>query len=129
MKGVFLIGFSEIATLTGTVRLVTVTYYRDVLPILQSHCQSCHHSGGQAPMSLMSYSEVKPWAEAMKQLVISGMMPPRYVRSGDSKTHELLLLRDIDTIVEWVDQGAPAGNPEDAPPPVYFYSKKLPKNP
>ncbi len=102
----------------------TVTFYRDVLPILQTHCQNCHRPGHMAPMSFMTYRETRPWAEAMKYSVTSKQMPPwfgerPYVPAA-AADHGTLAMKDIETIVRWVEQGSPAGDPKDAPPPVYY---------
>jgi len=100
---------------------VPVTYYKDVLPILQEKCQSCHRPGQVAPISLMTYRETRPWAERIKGLVLQRAMPPwspgaRYLSFTQ---HRLLTDRDIETVVKWVDGGALAGDPKDAPPPLY----------
>ena len=101
-----------------------VTFARDVAPILQKNCQQCHQSGAIGPMALTTYQEVRPWARAIKQRVISGEMPPyRYDRTvGIQKLkHDLRLSeREIQTISRWVDNGAPLGNPADVPPPPTF---------
>ena|SRR5579884_3282630 len=102
----------------------TVTFYRDVLPILQNHCQSCHRPGHIAPMAFMTYKETRPWAEAIKYSVTSKQMPPwfgerPYVPAAVEE-HGRLTMKDIETLVKWVEQGAPAGDPKDAPPPVYY---------
>ena len=52
------------------------TYYKDVVPILQSNCQGCHRPGEVAPMSLISYEQSRPWARAIKTAVSSKKMPP-----------------------------------------------------
>lgn len=102
----------------------TVTFYRDVLPILQDHCQSCHRPGHMAPMSFMTYKETRPWAEAIKYSVSSNQMPPwfgeRPYVPARVKEHGGLAVKDIETLVKWVEQGAPAGDRKDAPPPVYY---------
>ncbi len=102
----------------------TVTFYRDVLPILQDHCQSCHRPGHMAPMPFMTYKETRPWAEAIKYSVSSKQMPPwfgeRPYVPATVKEHGGLAVKDIETLVKWVEQGAPAGDPKDAPPPVYY---------
>src|SRR5271168_535403 len=54
----------------------TITFHKDVLPILQRNCQSCHRPGQIAPMSFLTYQSVRPWAKAMKAAVISRKMPP-----------------------------------------------------
>ena len=53
-----------------------VTFDKDVLPILEKNCQSCHRPGEVAPMSLLSYSDARPWAKAIKAAVVSRKMPP-----------------------------------------------------
>src|SRR5262245_28303441 len=55
------------------------TFNRDILPILQKSCQDCHHAGTSAPMSLMTYSEVRPWARAIKQKTARREMPPWHI--------------------------------------------------
>ena len=106
----------------------TVTYYGDVLPILQQHCQSCHRSGGQnvtgvvAPMSLMTYETTRPWARAIAQKVETHEMPPWYATepAGVFANERRLTEVEIETIVAWVDAGAPAGDSAKAPPPRVF---------
>ena len=130
MKRICLIGL--LLGIAGTVSATvgnTVTFYRDVLPILQNHCQSCHRPGHMAPMSFMTYKETRPWAEAMKYVVTSKQMPPwfgerPYVPAAD---HGALRMNQIETIVRWVEQGAPAGEPKDAPPPVYYQQSRYEK--
>ena len=101
-----------------------VTFAKDVLPILQRSCQSCHRTGSIAPMSLISYEEVRPWARSIKRYVESREMPPWYIdrRIGIQKFKDDPSLTDeeIATIAVWVDAGAPRGDPADAPPPREF---------
>src|ERR1700674_2541514 len=97
-----------------------VTFYKDVLPILQARCQSCHRPGEAAPMSFLSYETTRPWAKAMKAAVIGRKMPPggldpEYGHFVDNFT---LTQSQIDTIAEWADGGAIGGHPGDAPPPM-----------
>jgi hypothetical protein len=102
----------------GTVRLTHVTYYRDVAPILQEHCLSCHRPGQVAPISFLSYRSTRPWAEAIENVVVAAKMPPW--RGAMPFEHERgLSLQEIDTIVQWVREGAVAGDPREAPPPAY----------
>src|SRR5262245_54902719 len=60
-----------------------VTFAKDIAPILQRSCQNCHRSDGVAPMSLMTYEEVRPWARSIKQRTgigpRAGVMPPWYI--------------------------------------------------
>lgn len=98
------------------------TFAKDVLPILQRSCQSCHRPGSFAPMPLMTYQDVRPWARAMREKVSKREMPPWHIdRSiGEYDPDPSLSDEAISTIVRWVDAGAPQGNPADAPPPRRF---------
>ena len=97
-----------------------VTFSKDVAPILQAKCQSCHEPGSIAPMSLRTYQEARPWAKSIKDRVAQRQMPPWHIdRSvGIQKFKNDISLTDeqVDTIVAWVDQGALEGNPADMPP-------------
>src|SRR5205814_7944819 len=99
----------------------TVTFTKDVAPILQAKCQECHQPNSIAPMSLITYQEVRPWARSIKERVATRQMPPWHIdRSvGVQKFKNDMSLSDeqVDTIVRWVDEGAVQGNPADLPPP------------
>ncbi len=96
------------------------SFYRDVLPILQQHCQVCHRRGEIAPMPFTTYRETKPWARAMSQAVRSKKMPPWFADPccGHFSNDLSLTAAEIDLIARWATTDAPAGNPQDAPPPV-----------
>ena len=96
------------------------TFTRDVLPIVQRSCQMCHRPDMFTPMSLLTYEEVRPWARSIKQRVESRVMPPWFADRTVGRYRDDPSLSDaqIATIARWVDQGAPRGNPADAPPPV-----------
>jgi hypothetical protein len=97
-----------------------VTFARDVAPIFQAKCQECHRKGTAAPMSLVTYDETKPWAKLIKERVSTRTMPPwhldRTVGIQKFKNDASLTDEQIDTIVRWVDAGAPLGDPKDMPP-------------
>jgi hypothetical protein len=97
-----------------------VTFHKDVLPILQKNCQSCHRPGQIGPMGLLSYDETRPWARAIKERVVKREMPPWFADShyGQFSNDRSMQQADIDAIVQWVDKGALPGDPKDAPPPV-----------
>ena len=101
-----------------------VTFAKDVAPIFQQKCQDCHRPGAMAPMSLVSYQDARPWARAIKNKVSSREMPPfhvdRTVGIQQFKNNPSLSASEIDTIVKWVDAGAPQGNPADMPPARQF---------
>jgi hypothetical protein len=93
------------------------TFSKDVAPIFQAKCQSCHEPGSIAPMSLATYKDARPWARSIKTRVENRQMPPWHIdRSvGVQKFKNDMSLTDeqVATIVAWVDQGAPEGNPAD----------------
>jgi len=97
-----------------------VTFSKDVAPILQAKCQSCHQPNSIAPMSLISYQESRPWARSIKDRVASRQMPPWHIDPSVGVQHfknDMSLSQDqIDTIVKWVDGGALQGDPKDMPP-------------
>jgi hypothetical protein len=99
-----------------------VTFYKDVLPVLQRNCQECHRPGEAASMSLLSYKEVRPRAKAMKEVVLSRRMPPWFAdpRVGRFTNDRSLSKAEIETIVNWVDGGTVEGDPQDAPVPRQF---------
>ncbi len=101
-----------------------VTFAKDVAPILQRSCQGCHRVGQMAPMSLVTYQEVRPWARAIKTRTASREMPPwhvdRTIGIQHFKDDPSLTDEEIETIAKWVDSGAPMGNPADMPPPRQF---------
>jgi hypothetical protein len=95
------------------------TFYKDILPILQERCQTCHRSGGIAPMPLVTYQNARNSGAAIKQAVVSRQMPPWFAdpRYGKFSNDPSLTAQQTETISRWVDGGAPEGSPEDAPPP------------
>ena len=97
-----------------------ITFDKDVLPILQRNCQSCHRPGQIAPTSFLTYQSVRPWAKAMKAAVISRKMPPWFAdpQYGHFLNDRSLKPSEIETISKWADSGAPEGNIKDAPAPV-----------
>ena len=98
------------------------TFTKDVAPILQRNCQMCHRPGEAAPFSMLTYEETRPWAKAMLAAVVQKKMPPWYAdqKVGKFANDRTLSQSDIDTLVGWVNAGAPLGNPEDMPAPRQF---------
>ena len=95
------------------------TFTKDVAPIFQEKCQACHRAGYIAPMSLVTYEEVRPWVRSIKGRIASRQMPPwhidRTVGIQKFKNDRSLTDEELDTVVRWIDAGAPRGDPKDMP--------------
>lgn len=104
-------------------RAVT-TFNKDVAPIFYKNCASCHRPGEIAPMSLMTYKEVRPWAKSIREKVVTRDMPPWHAdpKYGVWENDRRMSQKEIDTIVAWVDGGAKEGDPKDLPPAPKFSS-------
>ena len=100
----------------------TPTFTKDVAPIIFNSCVSCHRTGEVAPMSLMTYQDVRPWAKSIRLKVANREMPPWGAdrRFGVWKDDRSLTDEQIDTITKWVDAGAPKGDDKDLPPSPTF---------
>lgn len=98
------------------------TFNKDVLPVLQKNCQSCHRPGEVAPMSFLTYQEARPWAKAMKAAVVSRKMPPWFAdaKYGHFQNERRLTEAETKTLVSWADNGAPEGDAKDKPALVHF---------
>jgi hypothetical protein len=94
-----------------------VTFYRDVLPILQERCQVCHRPGEPGTGSFLTYGSTRPWARAIKAAVLARKMPPWFANPeyGHFRNDRRLTDREIQTLVAWVDAGAAAGDPKGKP--------------
>lgn len=108
--------------LAASALAATPEFHKDVEPILQAHCQSCHRPGEIGPMPLLSYENVRPWAKSIRQAVVSKKMPPFHAdnRVQHYSNDITLSAAQIDTIREWADAGAPEGDKKLAPPPRTF---------
>jgi hypothetical protein len=100
------------------------TFTKDIAPIFQEKCESCHRPDSMAPMSLMTYAEARPWARSIKTRVGDRQMPPwqidRTVGIQKFKNDRSLTDDQVDTIVRWVDAGSPQGDPKDMPPAKHW---------
>jgi len=105
-----------------------VTFTRDIAPILQRSCQNCHRPNQVAPMSLITYEEVRPWARAIRQRTSirdkAGAMPPWYIEKNigiQTYKHDPSLSdEEVAKIAQWVESGAPRGNAADMPAPLQW---------
>src|ERR1700676_3397253 len=98
--------------LTAAATTPQATFYKDVLPVLQKNCQTCHRPGEAAPMGFLTYDEARPWAKAIKTAVLTKKMPPWYAdpHYGKFSNDRSMAQPEIDTLVSWADTGAQAGN-------------------
>ena len=105
------------------------TFSKDIAPIFQKSCQSCHHDGSIAPMSLVTYKDARPYARSIKLKVVTRIMPPWHIERNVGiqkfKNDPSLSDAEIATITSWVDHGAPEGNPADMPAPIKFTNDEL----
>ncbi|SRR6185437_9340773 len=103
---------------SNSAKSASPTFYKDVQPIFQQHCQSCHRKGEIAPMPLVSYREVRPYAAKIRQMTNARLMPPWFAdsRFGKFSNDPSLSSEQIATLTNWAKAGAPAGNPRDASP-------------
>jgi hypothetical protein len=109
--------------ITGSFAIAqTPTFSKDVVPILQKHCQECHRPGEIGPMPLLSYTDARPWAKSIKEAVVSRKMPPWHAdpHFGKFSNDRSLTDAEIKTLTGWADGGAPQGDAKDAPHPREF---------
>ena len=100
----------------------SVTFTKDVAPVLEKNCQGCHRPGEAAPFPLLTYEQARPWAKAMKEAVLLKKMPPWFAdpHYGKFSNDCSLSQKEIDTLAAWADAGSPQGDPKDLPPSVDF---------
>src|SRR5213593_3407191 len=112
------IGAVVAAPFAGAAPAAKVTFTRDVAPILFNRCVECHRPGEVAPMSLLTYQDVRPWAKSIKEKVVERSMPPWLAdpQYGEFENDRRLPQKEIDTLVAWVNAGAPKGDDKDMPP-------------
>ncbi len=115
--GAALVVLGLASTASADTALATPTFAKDVAPIFYTHCVECHRPTMFAPMSLMTFEEARPWARAVKQRVVAREMPPWGADPaiGAFRNDPRLSDAEIDTIVRWVDGGAPKGRDKDLP--------------
>ncbi len=102
----------------------SLTFNKDIAPILYKNCIGCHRPGEIAPMSLITYKEVRPWAKAIREKVATREMPPWHLDSkyGKWENDRRLPQKEVDAVVAWIDGGAIEGNAKDLPGPPKFAS-------
>lgn len=115
-------GLIAITGASFTAIAATPTFNKDVLPVLQKNCQTCHRPGEIGPMSFLTFDSTRPWAKSIRAAVLSKKMPPWFAdpNYGHFANKKTLSDADIAKIVAWVDAGAPEGDPKDRPEPVQW---------
>jgi peroxiredoxin len=100
----------------------TVTYSKQIARILQRNCQECHRPGQIGPMPLLTYDDASSWSETIREVLEERRMPPWYAdpRHGKFSNDRSLPEADRKTVLAWIDQGCPRGDPQDLPPPREF---------
>jgi len=137
------IGIVALAVAAGTVRplaagsevggdgaaVTNPTFTKDVAPIFQDKCESCHRPGSIGPMSLVTYEDSRPWARSIKARVSARQMPPWHIDRTVGIQHfqndRSLSDDQIDTIVRWVDAGMPKGDSKDLPAPKQWPAESV----
>ena len=122
--GLLLAAWIAMPTGASGTKETNLTFSKDVAPIFYKNCSNCHRAGEIAPMSLISYKEVRPWAKAIREKVITRDMPPWHAdpQHGAWSNDRRMSQKEINTIVAWIDGGAREGNPKDLPPAPKFAS-------
>src|SRR4051812_4875012 len=107
---------------TAAPNTTAVTFNKDVLPILQRNCQECHRPGEIGPMPLLTYTQARPWAKAIKAAVLSEKMPPWFAdpKVGHFANNRRLSDAEVKTLAAWADTGSIEGDKKDAPAPRKF---------
>lgn len=111
MRFAVVLSFLVTSAITHAGEPIAPQFYKDILPLLERHCQTCHRPGETAPMSFLDYQSTRPWAKAMKQAVLRRTMPPWFADShiGNFLNDRSLPEEAIRTITAWADAGAPEG--------------------
>lgn len=99
-----------------------ITWSKQIAPLFQKHCESCHRPGQVAPFALTDYQEIVGWTETIREVVLGGRMPPWHAspEHGEFLNDARLPEEARDLIVRWIDNGAPQGDPKDLPPPRHY---------
>ncbi|HWW86905.1 MAG TPA: cytochrome c, partial [Vicinamibacterales bacterium] len=96
----------------------TVTFNRDIAPLVFRSCATCHRPGDAAPFSLVTYDEVRQHARQIATVTESRYMPPWKPEPGYGDFGGVRRLRDeeVDLFRQWIDGGLLRGDPNDLPP-------------
>jgi hypothetical protein len=122
IAGLVLAGASLLIGSVSATGPAVVTFNKDVAPILYARCAECHRPGEMAPMPLITYKDVRPWAKSIREKVVGREMPPWYAdpNHGEFLNDARLTQQQINIIRAWVDGGVKEGDPKDLPPAPKF---------
>jgi hypothetical protein len=116
--GTLFLGLANMAGVAWAHDVITtkITFDREIIRIVHARCESCHREGGSA-FSLMTYDEARPWAKAMQEEVLERRMPPwgAVKGFGEFRDDQALTPEQIELVADWVEGGAPEGEPKDLP--------------
>ncbi|MDB5384858.1 MAG: Peroxiredoxin [Planctomycetaceae bacterium] len=100
----------------------TITYARDIAPLIQKHCVVCHRAGEIGPFALTAYEDVVNWSATIREVVQEKRMPPWHAKSDAGKfvNDRRLAETDQKLLFDWIDNGMPQGNAADTPQPRQF---------
>ncbi|MGQ0737156.1 MAG: hypothetical protein ACT4QD_26355 [Acidobacteriota bacterium] len=105
------------------------TFTKDIAPILQEKCEACHRPDSIGHMSLRSYQEVRPWVRSIRDRVSRRQMPPWHIDKTvgiqQFKNDRSLSDDQLATILRWIDQGSPQGDPRDLPPEKIWPTEQI----
>lgn len=110
----------------------TITYSRDIAPILQARCVECHRAGEIGPFDLSSYEESAGWGEMITEVVRKQRMPPWHAnpKYGSFANDRSMPAAEKDLLYKWVESGCPQGDAGDQPKPRHFTEGwQLPRQP
>ncbi|MBK8976201.1 MAG: redoxin family protein [Planctomycetes bacterium] len=98
------------------------TFHRDIQPLLQKHCQDCHHEGGAGPFPLLTIDDVLDNAEMIAEVVDRQRMPPWQASDahGEFRNRRGLTRDETRVLRDWLASGTPVGDAADAPTPRTF---------
>src|ERR1041385_412924 len=116
-RSVILLFAGIVAAQAHDIITTKITWSREISRLVYKRCSSCHREGGSS-FSLMTYAEARPWAKAIKEEVLERRMPPwNAVKGfGEFKNDRGLTQEELELISDWVEGGAPEGNPKHLPP-------------
>jgi peroxiredoxin len=100
----------------------SITFSKDVSRILQNRCQECHRPNQIGPMALLTYDDVASWSETIREVIEDRRMPPWHAdpKHGKFQNNRSLTQAERDTLLGWIKQGCPQGDPKDLPPAREF---------